>query len=220
MMRRSAFTTVEMLLALTLGSIIFVAASGLYLFSVTKSTQALAASTVALEADRSVRDLENVVRSSVSVTSVSLTGGLALKCTLPADGADTNGDGVIDDYQPYKVNSGEARYRAGKRVWFLFSDATLSPSRAGNVLVRYERTDDATPSASDAKVDAAYYYADRVNSNSKLIDRLTWSVDSAQNMVTLTLDLSKVLMADTSATGSPAASLARRGRITRKIWRT
>lgn len=220
-MGRRGYTYVEVILAATIGLAIFGLSAMFYSFTVTRSTHAMSTAAVLTEGDRLLQSVRKTVEAAHSVSSATFSMKSGLKCVMPLDGSDTDADGRLDTYRPYAISSGKPRYRAGKRVWFYFSDSTGDFSRNGPILFRAERFDDSMPTTFDVDKSWSYYYGRVGHRNYNLIGDLKWTVDSTGGVVTLTLDVSKALRGDLIA---DSAVSGRQLRIQRKAfwrnWRT
>lgn len=220
-MVRRGYTYVEVILAATIGLAIFGLSAMFYAYTVTRSAHAMSSAAVLTEGDRLLLSVKKTVESAHSVSSASYAMKSGLKCVMPLDGSDTDGDGRLDAWSPYKIAAGKPRYRPGKRVWFYFSDTTGDFTRDGPILYRAERFDDSVPTSLDVDKNWTFYYGKVGHRSYNLIGDFKWTVDSTGGVVTLTIDLSKALRGDIKADDTNSG---RQVRIQRKAywrnWRT
>lgn len=219
-MRNRAFTLAEVLIAAVLGLAVFGLSAVMYGFAVTRTSQSMASAAVLTQADQLTNSMVRTVRDSIRVDSITYALKSGLKCTLPLDGVDTDGDGQLDSFLPYRVNGLGPVYRPGKRVWFYFSDKSGDFTHDGPYLFRAVRQDDGYPTPLDIDKNWSFYYGRTSTLNYGLVDSILWSVDPANLVVTFTVDLSKQLRSEARAGAGSDGSTARKLRLSiQACWR-
>lgn len=214
-------TMIELLVVLAIQVVILGSAAMLYVYTVTQSGHGLAAASSLQQADAALNDVAATIRQATScsvVTSGTLRG---LRCTLPANGIDQDGDGVLDVTLPSKyLADGSASYTNGRRIWYYLAGATGAFGTPGGILWRASRTDDSNPTSAD--VDAAWskYYGGK--SRFPLVSACTFTVSSSGQNTTVTLTASATEgNAESAAPGGTAAADLQTITLTRTVaWRT
>lgn len=177
-----------MLIVVAVQMVILGAVASLYLFTVQQCGQATAAVGPTQQANGAMDAIRSTVRESMDCTIVSAGGTSGLRCTLPANALDTDGDGVNDAWMPTKFSSsGKASYTKGLRVWYYLGSST-GAFTPGTTLWRATRTDDANPTAANADQAWSLYYGGK--SRYPLIDTLAFSVSATTALATVTITAS------------------------------
>ncbi len=179
-------TIVELLVVLAIQMAILGAVATLYVFTLAQSGQAMSVVGPLQQIDDVLDAMTETTRQSMTCTVVTKNGMEGIRCTRPANGIDTVGDGTPDEMVPDKFDAqGKATYTKGKRVWYYLADSTGTFGNVGTILWRATRNDDSNPTAADADKAWAYYY------NSKprytLIDSLDFTVAPGLAYTTVTL---------------------------------
>ncbi|MEI7986314.1 MAG: type II secretion system protein [Armatimonadota bacterium] len=101
--------------------------------------------------------ISDVTSNAMSCSNVTIGSVTALKCKMPNDGTDRDGDGIIDQYKPSGINKLlKETYTAGKRIWFIPSTKPFSLGTTGKYWYRAMRTDDSNIVIGD--IDANWSY--------------------------------------------------------------
>ncbi len=216
-------TLLELTLAIALSALIIGAVASLYAFVVIRSGGSGAHSALLFQSRRVLGDIASTVRQSVNCQVITSGGNTGLKCLLPVKAVDLDGDGVTDRYDPNIVTGfGIPRYGStGARVWFYKASTSGNFTSPGPILFKAIRFDDALPTGSDVDKAWTYYYSTGP-SQTNLIDSLTFAVDSAQKLTTITLSASVLAREERSAQGEPVSSSYDRYTITlteKAFWR-
>lgn len=135
----------------------------------------------------------DVACNAISCTNVTLGSVTALRCTMPADGTDRDGDGILDLYKPSGVyKTLKEYYSPGKRIWFFPSSRPFSVGATGKYWYRATRNDDANIGAGD--VDTKWSY---VNGTTPRI-YIPGTVTFAHNDVNLSTSIQIVIDSSTN----------------------
>ena len=218
MRKRAAFTLVEMSLVLTLTALIIGVLTVLYGYTLERLAHATANFAATDDAYLSSNDINDVVRNAYSCTTVTLNGVTGLKCTLPANGSDKDGDGKLDSWMLTSVSRrGLEKVATGKRVWFYLGNTTGAFGTTGTILWKAERSDDVNPTASDANSRYAYVTSTRLRY--PLISSLSFTVNSSAQTVVTTVVAGSLTRAERTP-GSESTSMSYSHTETRtSFWR-
>lgn len=205
MRKRRGTTLVEMALALSLTALVLGVLAVLYGFTMGRLAHATANFGATNDASLAANAIGQTIRDAYSCTTVTSNGKTGLRCTMPANATDRDGDGKQDTYLISSVSRrGLERTVAGRRVWYYLGDSTGAFGTTGTILWRAERTDDSNPTASD--VDRAFAYVNTTQPRYPLISSLTFSVDSTALTVTFTISASALTRAVRSAPAGEATN--------------
>lgn len=205
-MCRKGFTLVEVMMASALTTIVVGAIVLLYGFVASRTSAATARLALLSQATTLASEMQATIRDACSVEVVTQGSISALKCIMPANGVDSDGDGQFDRHLPSKMSAtGQERYTKGKRVWFYFSAEDGTFGKAGTVLCRAVTNDDSYPIP--ANLDQKWTFTNSKTPRFSLIGGLTMSVDSVKKLVTLGFSGSSTIAAvDGGTEGKSAAS--------------
>ncbi|HLK15781.1 MAG TPA: hypothetical protein VKT78_13340, partial [Fimbriimonadaceae bacterium] len=158
MTRRRAYTMVEMMLAVSMTAVIVGTVTLLYAYTIERMGCGVADATTQREAAYGLDVIDATINKAQSCASVSVSGNVALKCTMPANCSDLNGDGILDSCTPDAINRrSQERWGNGYRVWFYLSDTTANSATPGSVLWMAKRTDDGVPTQADTVKSFTYF---------------------------------------------------------------
>ncbi len=217
---RRGTTIIELLLVIGLQVIILGAVATLYLFTIQQCGQATAAVGSIEQANNAMDAIATTVRQSMVCATVTSGGKTGLRCTLPNNAIDTDGDGVVDTWLPDKYGAdGKATYTKGTRVWYYQAGSTGAFGTAGTTLWRATRTDDSNPTASDVDTTWAFYYGGK--SRYLLIDSLAFVVSGSSAIVTTTI-VASASARSPDASGSTATTQDKQAAtlVRTSSWRT
>jgi type II secretory pathway pseudopilin PulG len=196
MRKARAFTIIELTLATALTAIIVGALGTVYVFAARESSESTAAASATRQAQMLMAEISDVVSQAVNVQIYSAGGNTGLKCTMPVNGLDTDGDGYLDTYTPRAIGKrGYEKYGYGKRIWFYRSGATGAFASLGGIVWRAQRNDDNAPTAFD-KDTAWTYYPGVASTRWNLIERMTFALDAPNKTVTVNITGSSLMRAD------------------------
>ncbi len=153
---RRGFSLVELLIVTAMTALLIGILGYIYVWVSGKSAQAYAQQAVIAQGSKLSDEMENTVANAVSCTVAANLFGTTMKCVMPENATDTNGDGIDDKWSPKMVTPrGQAKYGAnGKRVTYYFSDSTGNflavPGSATRYLYRAIRTDAANPTLANS----------------------------------------------------------------------
>lgn len=189
-MAKRAFSIVELLVVISLSAMVIGATVTLYGYTVNR----LAIATSRFAALDQVRklhgDIEDVVRDSVSTSTVASVSGTALKCILAANSQRASSSPSLKKSQlapPVSVaKRGYERFGSGTRVWFYFAGTSGTFNTVGTTLFRAERSDDSPPTATDV-VAAWRFHPGTTTPRFDLITTLTFSVNTTTRTVSTTI---------------------------------
>lgn len=213
------FTMVEVVMASALTVVVVGAMAYMFHFAARTAANVSASANTTFQAQLLANELTRVIRNSVSCSTVTSGSNTGLRCTMPFNGTDFDGDGYNDSYTPIGVSKrGIEKYGTGKRVWFYMSDSTGLLANTGALVWRAQRNDNSTPVAGDR--DTAFPY-DRGTTNSRwnTIESVTFSVDSANRTTTFTIVSSQLSRARRTASSADVNSGAGfRTTLTRTVF--
>ncbi len=219
-MRKRGFTLVEMVLVTALTAMIVGALCSLYAFSTNRAAHAYANYGSLMQARDLMDEIESVVQWSQTVSLVSSGSTTGIRCTMPVNGTDKDGDGYADTYTLTTVNRrGLPKWGTGNRIWFYRSDSTGDFTHSGSVPWRAQRSDGSMPTTSDVDSKFAYYYTSG-QSRYSLINGLSFVVDSTAHTVDVTVTTNDLVRREASSAAASDANLSYSLTFTRKIyWR-
>jgi hypothetical protein len=152
---RRGTTIIEMLLVVGLTAMVIGTLTLLYGFTFSRIAHSTAGFAATDQARKALDEIAGTAAEAIECT-VEVSGtNKALKCTMPTSGTDVDGDGYLDVYIPSTVSRrGLGKYTPGKRIWYYLSNSTGAFTTSGTILWRAQRTDDGTPTGSDADKNA------------------------------------------------------------------
>jgi hypothetical protein len=212
---------VEMMVTTAITAVLIGIAAALYVYSSYRTAHSMASNFVLSQVRDLTKVLENTVSNATSC-SIQINGtNTALKCVMPSTGLDYNSWGVYKSYVPASANTGVIHWGTGKRRWFYLSDNTGAfVNLLGTQLSMAERADDVIPLSTDAITNFTYYYGATSQYRWNLIDSVSFSVNSAANTVTYTINASDLVRAGTAMGSSTDTAGGRKLSITRTVyWR-
>jgi hypothetical protein len=132
MIKRRGSTFVEVLFTMILMIGVMGAVITLYIFVVSRSTDVISRYS-ATDRMRNVFDsIVDTGQSSLSCTVENLGSLQAIKCIVPADGVDSDQDGILDKYRITNVHKFFGEYQnKGARIWYYPADITGTPGTWG-----------------------------------------------------------------------------------------
>lgn len=197
-MKRGAFTLVEVLLASTISVVTVGTMAVVYNFAMTRTSHAFATGSTVSQMQTFSREVDKVISEATSATVVTVSGRPALKCTMPASPADSNGDGTNDTYLPISVLGGSPRWGSGKRIWFYMASSSGVPGTAGSYIWRAERNDDLVPIAANTVRDFTYVPGSTIQ-RFGLLDTITWVTNPTDKTVSYTLAANSLTRSDSKS---------------------
>lgn len=216
-MTKRGHTLVEMIIATGLLAIMVAGLTALFGFTGKRNLYAIARFSVLRSASVSAKDIEATVEMAVNCQEVANGTSDALVCTMPLNGTDTSGDGVLDTFTPSRISKrGYPRYGSGQRVWYFLSDANGVFGNSGPYLYRAIRNDGANPGVDDIdKVWSVDYQMGRPKRGP--LTGMTFTVDAVNKTVQYNLTLSQAIRRDQApVNGEASHSLTVQGKT---FWR-
>jgi prepilin-type N-terminal cleavage/methylation domain-containing protein len=233
MSKRGGFTLIEMLVAVSIFSVIFGLCAAIYVHASWRVANAVAMNRMLYQVQYLDKFLENTIQNANTCTMVTYGSTSVLKCTMPQTGSPTDDNEVYNAYTPISVsNTTGVHWGQGKRRWFYPSDSTgnynsgllgiLGGGPTGNKLFMAEVSNDSNPSGggSDAITKFTFYNSNTSNYRWYLIDTWTVSVNSSNHSVTYTIGASDLTRGDTAVGASSDTAGSHTYSITRTVyWR-
>ena len=213
-------TLIELLIVVAVQFVILGAAASLYLFTVQQCGQATAAIGPLVQANAAMDAIALTVRESMNCTVQSAGSVTGLRCILPANAADGDGDGVNDLWMPTSFAlDGKPKYAKGTRVWFYLGDATGAFGTVGTILWRATRADDNKPTTADADRAWSLYYAGAPRY--ALVDSISFTVSATSATTTVGLVASASARKPDASGATASAQDQQRVSLARTMsWRT
>lgn len=183
---RRGFTIVELMLVSVVSAALVVVTTTLYAFIATRTSDAISQYNSLYQSEQLLSAIDNVASNAIECKLQTISASNTICCTLPADGDDFDGDGVLDSVQPSRIGKMmKGEYDEGKRVWFYSADATGRVGSSGNYWFRATRDDDST--ISDADIDRKWSF---VNSIPRIFiaGTVTFSQSAFMSTVRVNLD--------------------------------
>lgn len=193
-MVKKGFTLIELLLATSITAMVVGSVASVYLFAATRGSHTMATGETVNQAQKLARTIDGLIANSTKASVIVSGSSKGLKCVMPANATDVDGDGVFDTYKPSKFSGPNARWGAGTRVWVYTADSTGDFLRPGSILWISKRADDLYPTTSD-KLGATTYYSNTASLLNNLIDSATWTAN-ADGTITYTIAFSSLSRAD------------------------
>ncbi|MEQ1932717.1 MAG: prepilin-type N-terminal cleavage/methylation domain-containing protein [Fimbriimonadaceae bacterium] len=197
--RRRGFSLVELMIVTAMTSLLIGILGYIYVWVSGKSAQTYAQQAVIAQSSKLSDEIENTVANAVSCTVTANLFGSSMRCIMPENAADTNGDGVDDKWGPKMVTPrGQAKYGAnGKRVWFYFSDSTgnygATPGAATKYFYRAVRADASNPTLANA--DNTFRNNPGGGFKWNLVSAVTFTTDAPNKLITMKIKAANVAYA-------------------------
>ncbi|HLO98315.1 MAG TPA: hypothetical protein VK171_06945 [Fimbriimonas sp.] len=170
-------TLVEVIFTLSLASTVLASIATLTSYVLIRTGDSVTQFNTINDATSVVDAIANTATNAMVCATVPVGSVNAIKCTMPEDGTDVDGDGILDSYLPDKVyKSLQETYVAGKRVWYFPSTKPAAIGTPGRYWYRAIKSNDATPISSD--IDAKWtltprYVAGGIRFNHVVASNLT-----------------------------------------------
>src|SRR5947209_836664 len=159
-MYKRAFTLIEMLIAVSIFSMIFGIVAMLYVHASFRTANAMASNKMLSEMRDLDQYLENSIENANACASVSrglpLLSATSLKCTMPSTGNVTDAYGVYYNFKPTSASGSTLHWGTGKTRWFFFADSAGNYANGGSYLWMAENAG-ANPVSTDLKNNWTYY---------------------------------------------------------------
>lgn len=134
--KQHGFTLIEMVLAVSLTSIVLVAGTRMFSFSLGETSKAQTKTALGLQATDLLNRIREEISTSMYCETRTVTGGTALLCAKPDQSNSLNGDAWPDEWLPSTVLSeGVPRFRPGRYSWLYQSDGSGNPNAASGTFV-------------------------------------------------------------------------------------
>lgn len=185
------------MLSLALTAIVIGVMATLYGFAAVRLSDAYTRSSLSEQVNGVADKIELTIRNA---HSCALDPNGNLRCVMPLDGVDSDGDGHYDSYYPFQLDTnGEGLYGSGPAVWFYNAgpDAIYNSGLSGNVWSADMRGSlGLTPTPATLDHAFAYYYDG--NLRYPLVTGLSFSLNAATHSITYTVSGSTGIGAETS----------------------
>jgi hypothetical protein len=218
---RRATTLVEALVAISMVAVLFLGAATLFGFVFQRASRDTTETAVYSQACQLSDELTKFISQAKSCdlqVNGTVTG---LRCIMPANGVDTDQDGLADEFTPssYDPVTETETFTTGKYVWFYMSSSAGTWGAVGTFLWRASPATSANPALADLNTNWAKYYGGSGRWN--FIDSVTYTLDAAHQKVTYTISASSYNRAERSAAGEASTSDNTKTTITRTVfWRS
>jgi Tfp pilus assembly protein PilE len=219
--KRRGLTLVEVLITATVTAVLVVALVGLYGFVMVRTMHSYARGNAMLQAEAVASELTSTITNSMNCEVAVVSGVRALKCTLPANGIDKNGDNVTDEYFLTRVRAlSIEEFTQGPRVWYYFGDPDKDIGSGGRtILCKAIRNDDQPPTSADVVRQWVFYY-DKPESRWSLIERLDFSVDGMLRTATFAVSASTLIRGERIPAGGTPSTESYQHTVSRVlVWR-
>jgi prepilin-type N-terminal cleavage/methylation domain-containing protein len=229
--RKKGFTLIEVLVAISIFSVIFGLCGMIYIHASWRVANAVAMNRMLYQVQYLDKYLENTIQNANTCTTVSYGSATLLKCTMPSTGTTTDDNEVYNAYTPTSASSNSVHWGQGKRRWFYPSDSTGSYNSGllgilggptGNKLWMAERSDDSNPNSGGSDGITKFTFQNGNTSNYRwyLIDTWTISVNSSNHSVTYTIGASDLTRSDSTLGSSTDTAGSHTYAISRTVyWR-
>ncbi|RYG22753.1 hypothetical protein EON82_16155 [bacterium] len=214
-------TLIELLVVITIQVAILGAVTTLLCYTMGQIGHATAGIASLDQASKVMRSLSTTIRESSKNDLITSNGISGLRCTMPTNASDTDGDGVNDVFSASSFGSGGTPDygSGGQRVWYYFSDSTGAFGTSGTILWRAVRSDNNNPTSADVDRTWSYYY----NSTPRfpLVNGLSFSVSASDESTTVTVTASAAEGAPDRSGAGGTSSDAQSVTLSQKIaWRS
>lgn len=222
---KRGFTLIELLVVMALSSLVLGVLGTLYVYVTSQTGDSLAELLSTDQANGAMSDMAFSARNAISCDTPTLNSVTALRCTLPANGVDLNGDGSPESYRPTSLDKfGREKFTSGARVWYYLSDSTGVFGANGKQLWRATRHDDFYPVSGDRDLTWSLQYGQAGKPRFSLVDALTVSVDPTSGLVSIDLRAESVDSNTRQPSASDSGARQRTVRLQRQVfcenWRT
>jgi hypothetical protein len=218
--RRSGATIIEALLAIVMTSVLVLGAASLFGFVSQRVMRDSSETAVYAQATQLADEITKFVSQAKTCDLPTSGGVIALRCTMPANGVDTDQDGLADSFSltSYDYSTDVETFATGKYVWFYFANASGTFGSTGTTFWRASPSTTANPAAGDLNQGWTFYYGGNARWN--FIDSVTYTLDAANKKLTFTINASTYNRAERSAAGATGSSDNSKITITRTVfWR-
>jgi Tfp pilus assembly protein FimT len=183
MRRRSAFTLIEMVLCVALTAIVIGVMATLYGFAAVRLSDAYTKTSLYDQMNSVADRIESTIKNA-RTCSLDVSGNL--KCNMPVNGIDSDGDGYFDTYYPDSTDAnGMGHYSAGNTVWFYDAGSNAAYGTGSNYVWRAEVPGLTAPTSLNLDHSFGYYY--NGNIRYPLVTSTTFVVSPATQTVTFTV---------------------------------
>ena len=217
--RRVAGTTIlEALLSIVMVVVLTLSATTLFGYFATRMSADTTQTAVALQADSLADELTQFISQAKTCDLPTVGRITALRCTMPANGIDTNQDGVLDTFAPsgYDAAKDTEIFNTGNYVWFYMSDDTGAWGADGTTFWRASPPSAATPSQPDRNTNWALYYGGERKWN--YIDGVSFVIDAPHETVTFTINASSYYRAERTSASEASNSDNTKVTVTRTVF--
>lgn len=221
MLHKRGTTIIEVLIGTVMVVALVLGTASLFGFVAQRVSADTAQSAVCTQANALADELTKFI-SQAKTCDLPVSGSItALRCQMPANGVDTDQDGLADSFSPtsYDYTTDTETFATGKYVWFYMSDTTGTWGSTGTTFWRASPPTSANPTSSDFNTNWAKYYGGNARWN--FIDSVSFSIDVPNEKVTFTISASSLNRAERSASAEAGTSNNAKVSITRTVfWRS
>ena len=222
MCKRRAFTLIELMIAITIFSMIFGIVAMIYVHATVRTAQAMASNKLMSEMRDLDQYLENSIQNANSCANVSrglpLLSANALQLTMPSSGNVKDSWGVYYNYNPISASGPTLHWGTGMYRTFFFANSAGNYANSGNYLWMAEANTSGSPAGTNNITNWTYYAGNTSTYRWDLIDGFSWSIDAVHNSVTYTITGSDLVPLGTTTATTSAQS--RQISLTRTVyWR-
>lgn len=206
-MYKRGTSLVEVLMAVLLTAMIVGAVSAIYGFATARAAHTVANQNSTEQSTRLLDAIESSIRNAVTCDLVNIGGQSVLRCTMPANGTDTDGDGVDDRFDVLSVGRrGTDKWGTGQRVWYFIADSSGVPGTTGTIPWRAVRNDSSVISSGDVDRKWTYPYGGTRCAFGQ-ITSLTYTINATYHVVTVSVAAGTLIRASrTPANDEPSMS--------------
>jgi hypothetical protein len=182
-------TLIELLVVITIQVVVIGSATALLCFTLAQVGQNSAGIASLQQASTVLDDIAGTVREAYSCTTVTSNGVSGLRCKMPGNASDSDGDGINDVFNPDAFGSNSKPiYSQGVRIWYYLGDPKGAFGTSGTTLWRAVRSDDNNPTSADTDTKWSQYY--QAGSRFPLIGALAFSVNNSSQIVVASITAS------------------------------
>lgn len=143
-------TLIETIFTLSLASTILAAVATLASYVLIRTGDSVTQFNTINDSQEVLDAIALTATEAISCTNVTVGSITAIKCTMPANGSDLDGDGILETYLPNKVyKTLQETHTNGKRIWYFASPWPVSVGASGRYWYRAIKSSDSTPSLAD-----------------------------------------------------------------------